>query len=88
MGNLDFRQGYFKAMADMAEWVNRPNAPINRRLCAPRYLEQIIYYIIEHLDEFMACPDTFGFDFEIMKKRLIIRDAEVMPLGRNGVLAR
>lgn len=72
MSDLDFRQGYFKALVDLAGWVNKPNAPLNRKLCSPRYLEQTINHIIEHMDEFMDFPDLFSFEFEIVKKRLKI----------------
>ena len=69
---LEFHAGYVKALADLAGWINGPNH-LDRRLCIPGRLWNVINYIIDHVDEFMDCPDVFTFEFEIDKKgRLMI----------------
>lgn len=70
---LSYREGYAKALMDLAGWINKPNAPLDRRLCNPKRLSAVIGYIISRLDNFMDCPDLFSLNFTIIKNKLDIR---------------
>ena len=50
---------YRQALQDTGELFNRPNAPMVTQLCKPKYLEQIMNFLIEHMDEFRESPSGF-----------------------------
>lgn len=58
---------------DFAEWADHPTHPLDKRLCAPKHLSRVIGHILDNMDEFMKCPDTFSFAFEIIKSKLHIK---------------
>jgi len=73
MSDLDYRQGYFHALADLAGWIGNPAHPLDQKLCKVKYLCKAIDYIIANLDEFMRCPDGVEFEWEIVKGKMVIK---------------
>lgn len=71
MNDLAYREGYVRGLMDLAGFINRPNGIINKSLCTPKRLDQVMGYIIDHVDDFMAAPDLFAFEFVVTKKGLV-----------------
>ena len=67
-----YREGYIKALIDIAGFINRPNAPLAKKLLTAKRLDAVMDYITRHADEFMKCPDLFEFEFEIGKNGAVI----------------
>lgn len=83
MITLEYRCGYLKALMDLEGWINHPMHPLDRKWCTPQRLAKILCCVVENVDAFMDCPDTFQVCGEIDKKgrARVWREDEIIVRG-------
>ena len=70
--SIEYDRGYKKAIIDLISVINKPGAPLERKLCNPVYLAQFLFFIYTHVHDFMESPELFEMHYRFEGKKLLM----------------